>query len=87
MAIETIASYRFIPGKGSHITTYGAPEEQTVAIHNYNTTSVSLTFTPENTPVLKQFIISLQQAYKTLVDTKPKIIQEDYDILNDEKFA
>ncbi len=87
MAIETIASYRFIPGKGSHITTYGAPEEQTIAIHNSNTTSVSLTFTTENTLVLRQFIISLQQVYKILVYNKTKTIQEDSDILDDENFA
>ena len=78
MAIETIASYRFIPGKDSHITTYGAaPEEQTVAIHNSSTTSVSLTFTDENTSVLRQIIINLQQIYQTLLNTKTGIIQED----------
>ncbi|MEH1861810.1 MAG: hypothetical protein V7L21_28300 [Nostoc sp.] len=77
MTIETIASYRFIAGKDNHITTYGAPEEQTVAIHNSSTTSVSLTFTTENTSVLRQIIINLQQIYQTLLNTKTEIIQED----------
>ncbi|MEI2578025.1 hypothetical protein [Scytonema sp. PRP1] len=69
MAIETIISYRFIRGKGSYVTTYGAPEEQTVAIYNSKTISVSLTFTTKNTLLLRQFIIILQQLYKALVNT------------------
>jgi len=77
MAIETIASYRFIPGKDSQITSYGSPEEQTVAIHNSSMASVSLTFTTENTSVLRQIIISLQQIYQTLLNTKAEIIQAD----------
>jgi hypothetical protein len=51
------------------------------------TISVSLTFTTENTLVLRQFIISLQQVYKTLVYTKTETIQEDYDISDEENFA
>ncbi len=87
MAIETFTSYRFVPGKDSNVTTYGAPEEQIVAIHNTNTTAISLTFTPENTLVLRQFICNLQQAYKTLVNAKNKLIHEDYEVLKDDNFA
>lgn len=77
MAIQIITSYRFIPGKESKITTYGSPDEQTVAIHNSSSTSVSLTFTTESTSVVKQLIKNLAEVYQTLAYTTPEIIQEE----------
>ncbi|KAB8314262.1 hypothetical protein SD81_037595 [Tolypothrix campylonemoides VB511288] len=70
MAIETIIFYRFIPGKGSYVTTYGAPEEQTVAIYNSKTISVSLNFTTKNTLLPKKGRGQKGEGKKVSFDTK-----------------
>lgn len=78
MTIQTITSYRFIPGKESSVTTYRSPDEQTVAIHNSTGTTVSLTFTTETTLVLQELIRRLGQTYHNLINTENEYREEEY---------
>ncbi len=77
MTIQTITSYRFIPGKESSITIYGSPDEQTVAIHNSTGATVSLTFTTETTLVLQELISNLGKTYHNLINTRKEYIEEE----------
>lgn len=78
MTIQTITSYRFIPGKESSVTVYGSPDEQTVAIHNSIGTTVSLTFTTETTLVLQELIRNLEKTYYKLIKTKNEYLEGEY---------
>ncbi|RAM51916.1 MAG: hypothetical protein C6Y22_08885 [Hapalosiphonaceae cyanobacterium JJU2] len=84
MTIQTITSYRFIPGKESSVTTYGSPDEQTVAIHNSIGTTVSLTFTIENMLVLQELIRDLRKIYRNFINTKKEYIEEEFSYELDE---
>ncbi|MBW4505519.1 MAG: hypothetical protein KME64_41200 [Scytonematopsis contorta HA4267-MV1] len=60
----------------------GAPNEQNIAIISSSGNTISLTFTPGTTDVIKEIIIKLSEAYKTLVNTKIEEIQYDFRELN-----
>ncbi len=82
MLPEVINSYRFIPNSSSKTSLWGSPNEQTLAIVNSSGTTVSLTFTPETTNVLREIISKLNEAYKTLVSTKAEDLKYDFEGLD-----
>lgn len=57
---QSFTSYILRPHPGCKVTVYGSPSEKTIAIHDNQDKSVSLTFTPDTCILVEKYINGLQ---------------------------